>query len=161
MVEVVSDTEPAVRFAAWKDEISALASGAIAGVMTWVLTYILTEYVLGMIACRTGSSIIGCNDAGSVSAIIALIIASIAGLTILVRRRIFRPLLVVLAAGISLWGINGSWLEERNIVNFLLTVVVTALVYVVFAWFAKVRQFWIALVISVLLVIIFRLAITL
>jgi uncharacterized protein (DUF486 family) len=161
MVEVISDTEPTVRFAAWKDELSALASGAIVGALTWVLAYLLTEYVLGMIACRTGSSIVSCSDAGFVSAVIGLILASVAGLTILVRRRIFRPLLVVLAAGISLWGVNGSWLEERSVFSLILSVIITALVYLVFAWFAKIRQFWIALIISVLLVIIFRLAITL
>ena len=161
MVTVVSDTEPTVRFGAWKDEISALVSGAIVGVIIWILAYILDQYVIGMIACKTGSSIIDCSDAPAVSAAFALVFASIAGLTILVRRRIFRPLLVVLAAGISLWGITGSWLQAHTIVDFLLTIVVSALMYLVFAWFAKLRQFWISLVISIVLVVIFRLMISL
>jgi hypothetical protein len=161
MVTVVSDTEPTVRFGAWKDEISALVSGAIVGVTMWLLAYILNQYVIGMIACRTGSSIISCSDAPTVSAVVALIFASVAGLTLLVRRRIFRPLLVVLSAILTLWGISGSWLAAHTLVDFLLTVVVTSLVYVVFAWFAKVRQFWISLAISIVLVVIFRVMITL
>jgi hypothetical protein len=161
MVTVVSNTESTVRFGAWKDEISAFVGGTIVGVATWILTYILNQYVIGMIACRADSSIIGCSDAPVVSAAFGLIFASVAGLTVLVRRRVFRPLLVVLAAGISLWGINGSWLVSHNLLDFLLSVVITALVYLVFAWFAKVRQFWISLLITVVLVVIFRLMITL
>ncbi len=161
MVKVVSDTEPAVKELVWKDELSALATGAITGVVTWVVAYALNKYVIGTIACRTGSSIISCGDAGVVSAALALIVASIVGLTLLVRQRIFRPLLVVLAAAISLWGIDGSWLNEQSILNFLLTVLLMAVVYLVFGWFTKLRQFWIAAVISVVLVISFRLIITL
>lgn len=162
MVQVVSDTEPAVVTSpAWQAELSALASGAIVGVATWILTYILSEYVIGMIACGTGSSLIACSSAPSVSAGLSLVFASLVGLTLLVRRRVFRPLLVVLMAAITLWGINGSWLDERNLANMLLTVLVSALVYVVFSWFAKIRQFWIAFVVSIVLVVLFRLVLSL
>ncbi|MDB5165857.1 MAG: rane protein of unknown function [Candidatus Saccharibacteria bacterium] len=157
MVEVVSNTEPAVRWSAWRDEVSALASGALVGAATWILTYALSEYVIGQIACRAGSSIISCESSVSISAMIALIFASVAGLVLLVRRRVFRPLLVVLAAATTLWGVGASWLVERTLFDFVLTVLISALVYLVFAWFAKIRQFWLALGVLIVLVIVFRL----
>lgn len=157
MVKVISDSEPAVRFGAWKDEASGLVGGALVGLVTWLLTYGLSEYVIGQIACRAGSSLISCDSSVSVSASIALIFASIAGLILLVRRRVFRPLLVVLAAAITLWGVNTTWLVERSFLNFILTVLVAALVYAVFAWFAKIRQFWLSLSVLTIVIVVFRL----
>lgn len=161
MVKVISDTEPPVRFGAWQDEVSALVGGALVGLLTWILTYVFSKYVVGLIACQTGSSLIGCGDATSVSAVFALIFASLAGLTLLVRRRVFRPLLVVIAAAATLWGINGSWLVEQSFLSFLLTVILASVIYLVFGWFSKIRQFWLAVVVTVGLVIIFRLLISL
>lgn len=161
MVEVVTDNEPAVKQSVWRDEASVAISGALVGLLIWILTYVLTEYVIGRIACNTGSSIISCSDAPGVSAGFALVFASLAGLTILVQRRIFRPLLVVLMSAITLWGINGAWLNERTVVNVILTIIMAALTYLVFAWFAKLRQFWISAGISLLIVVIFRLLMSL
>lgn len=156
MVKVINDSVSTVRFSAWNEEVSGLVSGALVGVVTWLLTYGLSQYVVGQIACQAGSSIISCDSAISVSATIALIIASVVGLILLVRRRVFRPLLVVLAAAVTLWGLNASWLAERNIVDFSLTIIVAALVYAVFAWFAKIRQFWLSLSVLTIIIVIFR-----
>jgi len=161
MVKVLSDNEPPVKFSAWQDEVSAFVGGALVGLATWILTYLLSEYVIGIIACRSGSSLIGCDDTTMVSAGFALIFASLAGLTFLVRRRLFRPLLVVLAATVTLWGINGSWLEERTLGNVLLTMLVAALIYLMFGWFSKIRQFGIAIAVTIVLVIVFRLLLSL
>jgi len=161
MVKVLSDTEPPVKISAWQDEVSAFVSGALVGLATWILTYLLSEYVIGVIACRSGSSLIGCDDSTAVSAGFALIFASLAGLTLLVRRRVFRPLLVVLAATITLWGINGSWLEQRTLGNVLLTVLIMGLIYLMFAWFGKIRQFGVAIAATVVLVVLFRLILSL
>jgi len=161
MVKVLSDSEPPVKFSVWQDEVSAFVGGALVGLATWTLTYLLSEYVIGIIACRSGSSLIGCDDTTVVSAGFALIFASLAGLTFLVRRRLFRPLLVVLAATVTLWGMNGSWLEERTLGNVLLTMLVAATIYLMFGWFSKIRQFGIAIAVTVALVIVFRLLLAL
>jgi hypothetical protein len=161
MVEVMSDTEPTVKPSVWQNEVSAALSGALVGLITWILSYILSEYVIGQIACKTSSSIIACSDAPGVSAGFALVFASLAGLTFLVQRRIFRPLLVALASAITLWGVTGSWLNDRSFIDALLTVIMTAIVYLVFTWFAKLRQFWVSALISILLIVIFRLLINL
>ena len=65
---------------------------------------------------------------------------AIIAVTILVRFAVYRPLLVVLAAVVALWGLS-SWLST---VGTVLTVVFTMLAYVfsysAFAWLARIRN---------------------
>ena len=161
MVQIRTEQiETAVVMQSWRRVLPALSSGAIAGVVTWIGTFILSEYVIGPIACRVGSSLVGCSDNGVVSANVALIIAGIVALGLLVRQRTLRPLLVVLAAVATLWGL-GSWVsEDVGYISLILTVILSALVYAVFAWFSELRRFWVALAVTIALVLLFRLLVS-
>ena len=161
MVKVLDQIEPVVRQETTRELISSIWIGAIFGALTWVFTYILSQYVIGKIACSLGSSLVSCTDAVPVAAGVAVVLASIVGLVFLVRERAFRPLLIVLATIVTLWGINGSWLETPTFVTFLATLLLSALGYTVFGWFSRVRNFPVALAITVVLVIVFRIIIAL
>lgn len=152
----IKPVETPVVMQSWRKILPTLLAGVIAGLVTWLATFLLSEYVLGPIACRVGSSLINCSDATIVSSDIALVIGGFAALAIMVRQRVLRPLLVVLGAVISLWGI-GAWLsEDAWYVALPLTVLLSAVLYAVFAWFGELRRFWVALVVTILLVVVFR-----
>ena len=90
------------------------------------------------------------------SMIVAIIISTIAGVANLARLRIYRPLLIGLAAAISLWGlqvITGglAWYWAA-----LVFVALFALAYAVFAWLARLRNFILALVVTIVLVVLVR-----
>ena len=161
MVQIKTEqVDTAVAMQSWRRVLPTLLSGAIAGVVTWIGTFLLSEYVIGPIACRVGSSIVSCGDNVAVSGNMALIVAGVVGLGLLVRQRALRPLLVVLAAVASLWGL-GSWVSsDAWYVALLLTVVLSALVYAVFTWFSELRRFWVALAINIVLVLAFRLLVS-
>lgn len=161
MVKVMNQSEPVVEQGSTRELISAAWIGAVVGVLTWTLTYVLSHYVIGSIACRVGSSLVDCADAVTVAAGIALVISSVVGLVLLVRERAFRPLLVILAALVTLWGLYGAWLEVSSILTIFGGVIVTALVYTVLTWFSRVRNFWVSLGIIIVLTILFRLIVTL
>lgn len=143
----------------WRQLQSAAWIGAGAGVMIWILSYLLTNYVVGPVACRLGTSLIGCGEASYIASIIALILIGIVALIMAVRERLYRPLFVVLAATLVLWGVRGSWLAGGGYIGFLLTALVTAFVYATFTWLSTVRNFWVALGSTILTVVIFRLII--
>ena len=161
MVQVKTEqVESAVVMQSWRRVLPALLSGAVAGLVAWIGTFLLSEYVIGPIACRVGSSLVSCSDNGAVSGNVALIVAGVVALGLLVRQRALRPLLVVLAAVASLWGL-GSWLaDDAWYVSLVLSVVLSALVYAVFAWFSELRRFWVALVVTIALVLVFRLLVS-
>ena len=97
---------------------------AVMGLLAWVFTYILQHYVLKNMVCGGNAyCAVGVAHAGH-----------------LVRFAVYRPLLVVLAAVVALWGLS-SWLST---VGTVLTVVFTMLAYVfsysAFAWLARIRN---------------------
>lgn len=161
MVQIKTEqVETAIVMQSWRRVLPALLSGAIAGLVAWVGTFLLSEYVIGPIACRIGSSLVSCSDNVFVSSNIALIVAGFVALGLLVRQRALRPLLVVFAAMVSLWGL-GSWLSnDAWYLSLVLSVALSALVYAVFAWFSELRRFWVALALTLALVLVFRLLVS-
>ena len=113
------------------------ASTPLKGLLAWVFTYILQHYVLKNMVCGGNAyCAVGVAHAGHIASVMVAIIA----VTILVRFAVYRPLLVVLAAVVALWGLS-SWLST---VGTVLTVVFTMLAYVfsysAFAWLARIRN---------------------
>ena len=161
MVKVMDQPEPVMEQGSVRELISAAWIGAVVGILTWILTYVLSHYVIGSIACRVGSSLVDCADTVPVAAGIGLILSVIVGMVLLVREMAFRPLLVTLAAAVALWGINGSWLDNPSFLSFFATLIVSTLIFAVFDWFSRVRNFWLSLVVTIILVIIFRLLVVL
>lgn len=144
----------------WRDMLAVALIGGLVGAVSWVLLGLLDKYVLKPIACQMGSSVITCDDATYYASGIAVVVAGLIGLVLLVRQMAFRPLLVVLAAAISIWGIGALWLRDLSWLSaFAFSVVIGALFYMVFVWFSEVRKLWLAMICTILLVILFRLII--
>ena len=138
-----------------RDFIGVLISGAIAGLAAFVLYALLNKFVFGAVLCRAESTG-DCSQAPAYSMIVAMIISTIAGVANLARLRIYRPLLIGLAAAISLWGLQavaGGFAWYWAAVVF---VALFALAYAVFAWVARLRNFILALVVTVVLVVLAR-----
>ncbi len=138
-----------------RDFIGVLVSGAIAGLAAFVLYALLNKFVFSAVLCRAESTG-DCSQAPAYSMIVAIIISTIAGVANLARLRIYRPLLIGLAAAISLWGlqvITGglAWYWAA-----LVFVALFALAYAVFAWLARLRNFILALVVTIVLVVLVR-----
>lgn len=102
-----------------------------------------------------------CTNAGNYAMIVAMVIASIGGLIALVQARIYRPLLVVLAAAISMWGLHVITAGMQWYWTLVVTMILFALTYALFTWVARIRSFLLSLVVIVVLVALVRLAYTL
>jgi uncharacterized membrane protein len=76
----------------------------------------------------------------------------------LIRLRVYRPLLVVLASAVSLWGIAGMAWGLTWYLGALVAAVMYLLAYGLYAWVARTRMFLIALAVTVVLVVVVRLA---
>ena len=100
----------------------------------------------------------GCSDSRNYSAITASLIGGIAALVGLIRLRVYRPLLVLFAGMISLWGIlQTSWGLDL-FTGVLMVAALYALAFGVFSWIARVREFWIAIAVIIVIVVAVRLA---
>lgn len=130
--------------------------GAAVGLIVWILTSLLDTYVYHGLLCQA-SEANQCASVPTFASLTGTIIGAMLGLVGLVRLRLFRPLLVVLAAMFSLWEITsiiggGSWF-----VVLLVTAGMYALAYCAFAWIARLTNFFAALFVMIVLTVIVRL----
>jgi hypothetical protein len=141
-----------------RDIISTLVAGLIVGLLYLGATYLLNEYVFGNVLCRTQAST-DCTQAPTYSMIVATVLSGLVGIGLLVRLRIYRPILVVVAAIISLWGIGVTLLNLPLYAALIIAALLFGLSYAVFTWFIRIRSFILALVSIVVLIVVLRLII--
>jgi hypothetical protein len=147
----VTPLVPATR----RDLLSAILVGAGVGLVVALMYFLLNKYVFGAVLCRAQSPT-ECTQAPTYSMLVAVILASIGGVAGLARARVYRPLLVAIAAAIALWGLNAV---AGNVVwyfGLLASVVLFALAYGVFAWVARIRNFILSVVVTVVLMVLVR-----
>lgn len=138
-----------------RELVSTILTGVAVGLLVAVLYFLLNKFVFGAVLCRPQSTA-DCSQAPNYSMIVALIVASIAGVAGLARARVYRPLLIVLAAAIALWGFQSA---VTNVVWYwalLATMVLFGLAYGLFGWLARIRNFILALVVTIVIVILVR-----
>jgi hypothetical protein len=152
--------EKAPLFAAMRPAqlIQVIVIGVVVGAFSWIFAQVLGMYVLKPASC-TGDAFV-CAASSQPAIILAAILAGCIGLFGLVKLQIFRPLLIVIAATMSLWGVVGLLTALPWYLSLLTTVLFYAIAYTAFMWVARIRTFWLVLVLFVLLVVGVRLIIT-
>lgn len=130
--------------------------GAIVGAAVWGLTLFLDKYVFQAILCH-GVQSMQCVSGESYAEVSATILSAGIGLYFLVRMQVFRSLLVVLSVLISLWGIIGftEFLPWYGV--GLAAIGLYAIAYVFFVWIARIRIFWLVLVLLLISIVGIRL----
>ena len=131
-----------------------VATGAGVGLLVWGLATLLGAYVLSGILCH--GQTMKCGTGDQYAEILASILAAGAGLFVLVRLQIFRPLLVVLGALLSLWGIVSLASTLPWYGALFACVLMYAAAYAAFAWLARLRSFGMVLVLFVVLIVMIR-----
>lgn len=155
----VEETPSTLTLMGVRDLVWVLLLGACAGLVVWGFAYLLNTYVFEVILCR-GNVTTQCRMAPQYGSVSATIIAAILMLLGLVRLGVYRPLLVVLAVTISLWGLSEVLWDLPWYVGALWTIVLYALAYGVYAWISRVRMFWLALILSFGLLLVMRFLMT-
>jgi hypothetical protein len=134
-------------------QIALLGIGLGAGF--WLLTQIIRQVILVPLLCGdpTTSACLAVNDtSGSIAGVIVAII----GVLGLVRLSVYRPLIIVVAAAISLWGLS-SWIAGLQWYEGLAAAIILYVVsYVAFSWLVRPRAFVPAMVIVIVVVVLAR-----
>lgn len=80
--------------------------GLAMGVLWWILTAILRQYIVEPIACRDLSTASACVNSIGVSGSIAAVLVAVTGTILLVRYVQPRPIIISLATMILLWDLG-------------------------------------------------------
>jgi hypothetical protein len=129
--------------------------GIVLGGLSWLISALIDRFIAGALLC--GSNGPTCESSTLVAGNAAIVLVAIGGLLGLVRLGIYRPLLVVIAAAIVLWGISGFTLGMQWYEAMAWTVLFTAIVYTAFAWLVRPRFFLFAIILVLIVVVLARL----
>lgn|GEM_PF-5153231 len=140
---------------------TVLAVGAFVGVLGWLLTLGIHNWVLEPVFCRSADTQSVCSNSGLTAWIIAYILVGIVGLFMLIRANIFRPLLVVLAAFATLWTVTLWFIADAWWVGLLWSMGLFAVAYALYTWLASLQKFFVSIALIVVVVILMRLLVVL
>ena len=132
--------------------VGILATGLATAIVTFILSHILDNYIIGPALCRSASDV-ACVSSDVTSLHIAAVISSLLGVVMLVNSSVYRPLLVALAVLISSWNFYITLLPFAWYWMLCLLIVFNILGYLAFSWILRIYNLIIALVLSSLLVI--------
>lgn len=139
--------------------IRAGSVGAGAGLLTWLLMLLIRNLLIEPLFCRSADSFGICAQGGDVAWTLALVVVSILAVFSLVRVGVYRPLMVVLAVFAAFFGL-APWLAPLEWYWAVLWhIVLFSLGYALFAWLATIERFVISLAVTLIGVLLIRLAI--
>lgn len=128
--------------------ISSMLIGIAVGLTSFLVYWLMTTYAVQAINCDQSETGI-CASAVQISEGVAIITGSALGLWLLMRARVYRPLLIVLAAAASLGGLAVMSADAMWYRALAAAVLLGALAYGTFSWIASARNFWLALIAGV------------
>lgn len=135
-----------------RDFIGVLVTGLVAGAAAYALYFLLNTFVFGAVLCRAQSTG-DCSQAPNYAMIVAIIVVTIGAVANLARMRVYRPLLAGIAVAVSMWGVHKLIADAAWYWALADMAVLFALAYLAFTWIARLRNFILALVVTVVLVV--------
>lgn len=154
------DTSSSVKAGIVRDEVYAswkfALFGGVVGSAVFGLSWAIREFIIAPLTCRSADAFVMCSGAGALAFNIATVLGIVIGTIVLVKLLAFRPLLVAIAAAISLWGLQAqigglSWYEALVWTAGLYTAA-----YWLYSWASRLYSFIGAFVLCVSLVIVVR-----
>ncbi len=131
------------------------------GLVWWVLTALLRQYVVEPFACRDLSAAATCVNAIGVSGSIAAVLVAVLGAYVLVRNIQPRPIIIAVATAVLLWDLGTilrglGWWETLLWALFLYTAC-----YVLFSFVSRIAWLAASLTLAAVIVVIIRILLVL
>lgn len=118
-------------------------AGCIAGLLSYLLGTFLAAFIITPALCQSASAT-ACASGDATALHIASIIASIAGVALLIRANVYRPLLVVIATLIATWPLYTIAASLPWYASMLSILFATVCSYGIFSWLLRLYNFLLA-----------------
>lgn len=138
--------------------VRVLIFGAFMGLVYWLLTLAIGNWVIEPFACRNMSEAVMCVDAVPIAGKIAAVLTAAIAIAGMIRLGVIRPVLVAAGAAAVLWELASytmglGWLEATA-----WTVGLYVLAYALFGWLARASSTVVAVISTVLVAVIICIA---
>lgn len=136
--------------AAWsvmrpRTALNVFLYGLIVGAVTYLLFLLLDRLVFQMILCQQGMVTARCDTSSGYASGVSIILGSIVGLVLLVRERIYRPILAIIGVCVSLWTIFAIVASLPLLVALVIISVIFGLSYLLFSWLVQPTSLFVSL----------------
>ena len=155
MNETASETRSSLVPMTWRELARIGAIGAVIGALSVGLYVLFHAYIFQAVLCRDQAKA-ACAQAATYAAITTAFIASFVAVVVLAHIRVYRPLLIILAAILALWGIQSIVAVLPWYWALAGMIAVGALAYSLFAWIARIRSFILSAVAAIVIAVIIR-----
>lgn len=155
MNETASETRSNLVPMTWRELARIGAIGAVIGALSVGLYVLFHTYIFQAVLCRDQANT-ACGQAATYAAITTAFIASFVAVVVLAHIRVYRPLLIILAAILALWGIQSIVAVLPWYWALAGMIAVGALAYSLFAWIARIRSFVLSAVAAIVIAVIIR-----
>lgn len=155
MNETASETRSNLVPMTWRELARIGAIGAVIGALSVGLYVLFHTYIFQAVLCRDQANT-ACGQAATYAAITTAFIASFVAVVVLAHIRVYRPLLIILAAILALWGIQSIVAVLPWYWALVGMIAVGALAYSLFAWIARIRSFILSAVVAIVIAVIIR-----
>ena len=155
MNETASETRSNFVPMTWRELARIGAIGAVIGALSVGLYVLFHTYIFQAVLCRDQANT-ACGQAATYAAITTAFIASFVAVVVLAHIRVYRPLLIILAAILALWGIQSIVAVLPWYWALAGMIAVGALAYSLFAWIARIRSFILSAVVAIVIAVIIR-----
>ena len=155
MNETASETRSNLVPMTWRELARIGSIGAVIGALSVGLYVLFHAYIFQAVLCRDQANT-ACGQAATYAAITTAFIASFVAVVVLAHIRVYRPLLIILAAILALWGIQSIVAVLPWYWALVGMIAVGALAYSLFAWIARIRSFILSAVVAIVIAVIIR-----
>lgn len=157
--KVVEQSRPKVVTMSFGDLFKIALAGLVIGLVTVTAYVVLDKYVFTPALCGDEAVAAAgrCENKLAFASALAMILSALGGLFAMVQLRVFRPLLVVLLVLVGLWDIlllvnDLAWWQMA-----LAAGLIFAVCYAAFSWLVQIRNFFLALGLGTVIVVLLRL----
>lgn len=161
MAKIIEASDP---HAAWATmNVTTVARvfvyGIIVGLLSFALYVGLDRFVFEPILCRESAALARCETKDDFAAGTAIVLGSFLGLFLLVRERVYRPILAIIGVIIALWGIFALVGSLPVVLAAIVATLLFGLSYVLFSWLVQPTSLLISIAGVVVVSVLARLAI--
>lgn len=161
MAKVIEASDPHAAWATMSVQMLTriFLYGLLVGVLSFALYVGLDRFVFEPVLCSESAALARCESKSEFSAGAAIVLGSLLGLFLLVRERVYRPILAILGVGIALWGVFALVASLPVVLAAVVATILFAVAYVLFSWLVQPTSLVVSLAGVIVVAVLSRLAV--
>lgn len=155
MAKILID-EQTILMRPWQSWLRVIITGAAVGLLFWIITTLLTRYVIEPLTCRELANAAQCLGSNTLAGNVAAILTALAAILIMVRLNVIQPVIIAIGSAAILWDLS-TWtggLFWAEAIGW--SILLYALSYALFSWLTRYTRMIPAIIGGIIVILLIR-----